>query len=226
MRSPFTLLCFSTIGASAFLVFLLEPMFAKMAMPLLGGAANVWIAAMMFYQVALLAGYLYAHVSSYLPLRLQWPLHFAFSLAAMLVLPLTIRRLKRRPMAPSAPALFLMMAGAVGAPFVVLSATASLTQRWFALARPGENPYLLYAFSNAGSFAALIAYPLVVEPDFPLSAQAHDWSYGYVAVIVALFLIGWAACACRAANLAAPAPPAVPSLRALSCAWIFLAAAP
>jgi hypothetical protein len=222
------LLCSRTVAASAFLVFLLEPMFARMAMPLLGGAANVWIAAMMFYQVALLAGYLYAHVQSFLPLRSQWQLHFAFSVAALLVLPLAIPAGWTPPGdANPAPALFVMMAGAIGAPFVVLSATASLAQRWFALARPNENPYLLYAFSNAGSFAALIAYPLFVEPYYPLPARALDWSYGHIAVIVALFLIGWAASRAPAFQKgAAPVPQEAPVAKRLVLRWIFLAATP
>ncbi len=228
MSWPFTLLCSMTVAASAFLVFLLEPMFAKMVLPLLGGAANVWIAATMFYQVALLIGYLYAHVSSFLPLRLQWPLHGLLGLAALLVLPVAVPHGWTPPGDGNpAPALFLMMAGAIGAPFVVLSASASLAQRWFALARPRENPYSLYAISNAGSFVALIAYPLVVEPHFSLSAQAHDWSYGYAAVVAALFLVGGIACRAPAPGLAtAPAAPEAPIPARLVLRWILLAAVP
>ncbi len=226
MSKPFAWLCSSTVALSALLIFLLEPMFAKMALPLLGGAANVWIAAMMFYQIALLIGYLYAHLLSRAPLRAQWLVHGLLCALALAALPVAIPQGWAPPADSNpAPALFAMMSLAIGAPFVLLSATASLVQNWFALAQPGENPYRLYAFSNAGSFLGLIAYPLGVEPGLALSAQAHWWSFGYVAVALLLFAVGFVAQQAPQAEKTAEAPlEKIPAARVAG--WIMLAAAP
>ncbi len=194
MPSFLTLFSALTAAMSACLLFLLEPMFAKLILPRMGGAANVWITAMMFYQVTLLAGYLYAHVSSSLSLRHQWLLHIALTGAAMLALPLAIPAdWVPPPEGNPAWSLTMMMAVAIGAPFAVLSATAPLIQRWFALARPGDNPYMLYAFSNVGSFVALIAYPVFVERHLKLTQQTYLWSVLYIGLAIAVALVGWLA---------------------------------
>ena len=140
MTSFLTLFSALTAAMSACLLFLLEPMFAKLILPRMGGAANVWIAAMMFYQVTLLAGYLYAHLSSSLSVRNQWLLHLILTIAAMTALPVAVPT-DWIPPSEGNPAwsLTLMMATAIGAPFAILSATAPLIQRWFALARPQKD---------------------------------------------------------------------------------------
>ena len=231
MMSIFGALCAVSVALSAFLLFSLEPMFAKMILPLMGGAANVWIAAMMFYQLALVAGYAYAHLGSALSLRRQWLLHLALAVAAAVALPLAVPAGWTAPSEGNpVPALFAMMALAVGAPFAILSATAPLAQRWFAAARPKDDAYALYAVSNAGSFAALIAYPLFVEPAFSISRQSVYWSFGYGALIVALAIVGGLA-ALRTAPRAAMATPvalqrAEPVSLALIGRWLALAAIP
>lgn len=230
MKSPFALLYACTTFLSAFLLFLLEPMFAKLILPLMGGAANVWIAAMMFYQLTLLGGYGYAHLSSSLSLRRQWLLHGALTLLAIGALPVAVPT-GWAPPSEGNPALALvaMMAVAIGGPFAILSATAPLVQRWFTAARPAEDPYFLYAISNAGSFAALIAYPLIVESRFTLNAQTMLWSGGFVFLSGAMFLAGWwATREARSSNTAVINDEALgqrPSWR-LCVRWLFLAAIP
>ena len=233
MKSTPALLYASTAALSAFLLFLLEPMFAKMILPLLGGAANVWITAMMFYQVMLLVGYGYAHASSALTPRRQWLLHCALSALALIALPIAIPA-GWTPPATGNPAWaqVAMMALAIGAPFAILSATAPLIQRWFSFARPGDNPYVLYAFSNAGSFAALIAYPALVEPGFTLSTQRALWSGGYVLLAAAMAAVGFISARSpgalaqpelQASPAVSPAPP--PSWATIG-RWLALAAVP
>lgn len=228
MPAFLTLFCALTAAMSACLLFLLEPMFAKLILPRMGGAANVWITAMMFYQVTLLAGYGYAHISSRLTLRKQWLLHLILTLAAMLALPLAVPA-GWTPPAQGNPAgsLVLMMAIAIGAPFAILSATAPLIQRWFALARPNDNPYVLYAFSNAGSFVALIAYPALVEPNLKLSQQTFLWSVLYVVLAVAVGTVGWLAARERPFAKVETAPAPTKSVTAAQILrWLVLAAIP
>lgn len=231
MSSIFASLYAGTAFLSAFLLFLLEPMFAKLMLPLFGGAANVWIAAMMFYQVTLLVGYGYAHLSSLLPLRRQWLLHMALSAFAMSVLPVAVP-IGWAPPTEGNPVLALagMMALAIGAPFAVLSATAPLVQRWFSAARPIDDPYFLYAISNAGSFTALLVYPLLVEPSLTLEAQTLIWSSGFVLLGGAMTAAGWWA-ARKASSLAGGAGArdggvlAQPSWP-ICARWLVLAAIP
>lgn len=191
MTSAFAVLYACTVFSSAFLLCWLEPMFAKMILPLLGGAANVWITAMMFYQITLLLGYGYAHLSSALTLRAQWLLHAALTVCAAFALPVAIPLGWTLPQGNPALALAGMMALAIGGPFAILSATAPLIQRWFTAARPKDDPYVLYAVSNAGSFAALIAYPLAFEPRLTLHAQTSLWSVGYGLLAAAMAGAGW-----------------------------------
>lgn len=230
MTTAFAALYACTAFFSAFMLFLLEPMFAKMILPRLGGAANVWITAMMFYQMALLLGYGYAHLSSARSLRRQWLLHAALSICAMAALPLGVPAdWAPPPQANPALALALMMSLAVGAPFAILSATAPLIQRWFTAANPGKDPYVLYAVSNAGSFAALIAYPLIVEPHFALAAQSALWSGGFALWALAMAGAGWWAARRATANeekAPSGAKEAEPVSWRLIGRWLVLAAIP
>src|SRR5438132_12445559 len=78
-----------TIFLSEFLLFCCEPMVGKMMLPLLGGAASVWITCLLFFQLMLLAGYGYAHaLERYSNVRLQMLVHAALMLIAMLFLPI------------------------------------------------------------------------------------------------------------------------------------------
>jgi SAM-dependent methyltransferase len=172
------------ILSGSFLLFLVQPMVARFALPQLGGAPGVWNSAMLVFQVLLLGGYAYAHALSRLPLRRQAAIHLALLLAAALTLPASLADIPP-PRAGWevlwAPALFLATIGPV---FFLLSAQASLMQRWYAAAPASKNPYRLYAASNIGSFAGLLAYPFWLEPEMALGEQSKVWTIGYLVLIV------------------------------------------
>lgn len=186
------------VFTSASLVFVVQPMTTKLVLPLLGGSPSVWNTAMVFFQAALLAGYLYAHLlQRILSIRLQATIHLSLLAAAALFLPLSITQALGDP-DPSAPIGWLLgaLALSVGAPFAVLSATAPLLQAWYARVRAGRpdgaNPYVLYAASNLGSFLALLAYPALIEPLASLSGQRWGWTVGYgvfAAILVGLLTL-------------------------------------
>jgi hypothetical protein len=177
-----------TALTSAFLLFWVEPLFAKMVLPLLGGSPAVWNTCLMFFQAMLLLGYLYAHVSSrYLDPRRQAIAHVGLLALALLSLPVVIPSAWTPPASGNViPWLLRLLAVGVGAPFLMLAATAPLLQRWLSsVDHPAsENPYMLYAASNAGSLLGLVAFPLAMEPNLRLGDQSRLWSLGYVAALV------------------------------------------
>lgn len=186
----------ASVFLSAFLLFLVQPMVARMLLPRFGGSPAVWTTALVFFQAALLAGYAYAHASTArLGPRAQAGLHAALVAAAALALP------PRLPAAAApggwpVPALLAALAAMIGAPFVVLAANSSLVQHWWARGpgARGGDPYPLYAASNAGSLLALAAYPFVLEPLLGLRAQAVLLAAGYAAfALLTLRLLGGAA---------------------------------
>jgi hypothetical protein len=200
----------TTIFVGASLLFLVQPMFARMALPLLGGAPAVWNTAMVFYQAALLAGYAYAHwLTRRLGGRGQAGVHLLVLLLPALILPIAIPAGWAPPggASPVLP-LLLLLAVAVGPPFFALSATSPLLQAWFArTGHPGaRDPYVLYAASNLGSMLALLAYPVLVEPTLRLEAQSRLWALGYGALVL---LMG--ACALTAWRPKDPGGVAVPA---------------
>ena len=217
-----------TLFLSAFLLFSIQPMFTKMVLPRLGGAPTVWSVAMVFFQAALLGGYAYAH----LVIRRLAPgvgalVHLGMLAAAAMALPIAIAQGFGAPPA-SAIALWLMglMAVSLGLPFVALAASAPLLQGWFAASgHPrARNPYVLYAASNLGSFAALIAYPILIEPFLTLQQQAHLWSVGFAAL--ALLVAGAALMVARQPNTATDEPGAAAVPLSDRIAWLALAAIP
>jgi hypothetical protein len=163
--------------ASASLLFVLEPMVGKLVLPLLGSSPQVWTATVLFFQVALLAGYAYAHLSSRLRPRVQAALQVALLAAGAVSLPIAISH--PHPPASSNPVLWLLglLFVTAGLPFIALAANAPLLQRWLSGRHP--NPYFLYAVSNAGSLIGLIAYPLLVERFLTLHAQGVAWATAY-----------------------------------------------
>ncbi len=182
-----TAICSLAVFVSAFLLFSVQPMVAKMLLPSLGGSPSVWNTAMVFYQGALLLGYLYAHgVSRKLPRKAQLFVHGVALLLPFVVLPLAYGNL--HPPATGNPSLWMLMTMAlsVGLPFFVLSATSPLVQTWFAK-HGGGDPYFLYAASNVGSFAGLLSYPLLIEPRLSVTEQSSQWMLGYIA-LVAIFV--------------------------------------
>lgn len=218
----------ATILTGSFLLFLVQPMVARMALPRLGGAPNVWNSAMLVYQALLLAGYAYAHRLSRLPLRRQATIHLALLAVAAVTLPVALIDLP----APSpgwevlwVPALLALTVGPV---FFLVSAQAPLMQRWYAADPSAREPWALYAASNLGSFAGLIAYPLLAEPLLRLKAQSVGWSIGYGLLIVLVALTArsrWqSADGPEAVPQAEEAAEPIPAHRILL--WLALAAVP
>ena len=191
------LLCFTaTLFVGSMQLFLVQPMVAKGVLPLLGGTPAVWNTCMVFFQFALLAGYLYAHVGAkWLDARRQALAHIPVVLLSLFALPLVVAPTT----APTQGAgtswwLLQLLVTTVGIPFFVASTTAPILQRWFATTqhRSARDPYFLYAASNAGSLLALLAYPLIVEPTLRLGDQARLWSIGYglLAVLITACAVG------------------------------------
>jgi hypothetical protein len=185
----------ATTFLSALLLFSIQPMFAKMVLPVLGGAPSVWAVAVCFFQVALLIGYCYAHVLiKALPLRQTGFVHLAVCATALVALPIALPLAWGEP-PPGEPYLWQLglFAVAVGLPFVAVAANAPLTQAWFAGTGDAHarDPYFLYAASNLGSLLALLSYPFVLEPAFGVRALSRMWTFGYVALVLALAGIFW-----------------------------------
>jgi SAM-dependent methyltransferase len=222
-----------TVFASALLLFLVQPVSARLILPWFGGSAAVWTTCMVFFQAVLLAGYALAHFSSRLSARQHLWVHLGLlgaSLASLPILPSV--RFKPEGDASAALGILLLLAATVGLPYLVLSTTSPLVQRWFAKANPGQSPYRLFALSNFASLLSLLGYPFAIEPWLPGSAQARLWSAAYGAFV---FLYGTLAVRSlrgplqSAAASAAPAPANLeegaaptPSMKVF---WVALAAA-
>jgi hypothetical protein len=190
----------ATIFLSAFLLFQVEPMLAKYILPWFGGAASVWNTCLLFFQVLLVIGYLYAHlIGTRLNGRAQVIVHLTLVLGCCLLMAALATMWKSpimpgaswKPSAPDFPILriLLLLTVSVGLPYLVLSSTGPLLQAWFARTHEA-SPYRLYSLSNVGSLLALITYPFVVEPALPLRIQGLAW-----AAIYLLFATGITLCA-------------------------------
>jgi hypothetical protein len=213
---------------SALLLFLVQPMFTKMVLPRLGGAPTVWSVAMVFFQAALLAGYAYAHLLvRRLPLGRGALVHLGVLAAAALTLPIGISDGFGTP-PTSGIALWLigLFAISIGLPFAALSASAPLLQSWFAASGHPQagNPYVLYAASNLGSFAALIAYPIAIEPMLPLKDQTQLWSAGFA--VLAVLIAAVSLFVARRPSIVVTDAAAEPASMHDRLAWMALAAIP
>jgi len=208
---------------AAWLLFAAQPMVGKMLLPALGGTAGVWSACLLFFQVALLAGYWYAHLSTrYLALNNQAMLHAILTTTAFWSRPGATFAAAAPTSGAWGPGLwaFATLAVWVGPGFVVLSATSPLLQRWYA--RDGRDPFFLYAVSSAGNLAALATYPLLVEPFTSLGWQARFWRGGISLSVVATVLCALASK--RGDDRPEPAPAPVPFRDVLR--WAALACGP
>lgn len=184
----------ASIFTSAFLLFLVQPMFSRMVLPLLGGTPAVWNTCMLFFQAALLAGYGWAHVGGQkLGARRQAAVHVVLLLVAAALLPISVAGAAPQGGAAPIPWLLLLMVTTVGLPFFVLSATGPMLQKWFAdTGHPGAaNPYWLYAASNLGSMLALLGYPFLMEPRLRLAEQSLTWAVGYGVLAVLVIASAW-----------------------------------
>jgi hypothetical protein len=226
----------ATIFLSAFLLFSVQPVFAKMVLPNLGGSPSVWAVSMVFFQAVLLAGYCYAHLlNRYAPANLAPVIHLALMALALLALPFGLPANIQPPAGDAYFWLLGTLTVGVGIPFFMVSANAPLLQAWFA--RSGHpdaaNPYFLYGASNFGSLLALLSYPILLEPTLGLKSQANLWTLGFVALAAAIALAATLVMvrAVRTSNagtssLPLPTAHAAPLTWAQRLAWIGLAAVP
>lgn len=220
-----------TIFLSAFLLFQVQPMIAKMILPWFGGTAAVWATCLLFFQAVLLAGYAYAHgLVRRLPPSRQWMLHAALLVAALFILPVTPDE-AWKPVDPSAPAwrILAVLGATIGLPYFLLSTTGPLVQAWYVQKHPGGIPYRLFALSNLGSMLALLSYPPLIEPNLTLGRQSFVWSIGFGLFALVCAYTGWqsrgTALATETADAPAPVESAPAPTRSLMALWVALAAA-
>jgi hypothetical protein len=182
-----------TLFVSAMLLFTCQPLIARMIVPLFGGASTVWILCSLCFQALLLAGYGYAHYAGRtLSLRAQVVVQLVLVAAAFSVLPIGIDDQTARLVSADRPMVGLVhiLVRTVALPFFVLSTTSPLLQRWFA--KLGENdPYFLYASSNAGSMVALLGYPLVLEPLLTVRTQSRVMQIAWLGYAVLVAFCAW-----------------------------------
>ncbi|MCS7270003.1 MAG: fused MFS/spermidine synthase [Gemmataceae bacterium] len=197
-----------TLFVSASLLFMVQPMVAKMILPLLGGSPAVWNACMVFFQALLLLGYLYAHrLTQRLSPARQWPIHLSVVALPFVSFALAIAFGSRHTpiaivesLAPTGDAnpvlhVLALLAIAIGIPFFVISTSAPLLQRWFAYTGhpSARDPYFLYSASNAGSMISLLGYPLLIEPNLSINGQAWLFAIGFSLLAALVYLCGHAA---------------------------------
>ncbi len=173
-------LCAGAVFLAAFLLFQVEPIMGRLILPWFGGSAAVWTVAVMFFQLVLVLGYLYAHLLvRWVQPRRQMFVHVPFLLASLLVLPI-LPSAGWKPVGAQDPTLRILglLTLTVGVPFFVLSTCGPLLQAWYS--RVDGRPYRLFSVSNGASLLALLSYPLLVEPRLGTHAQADVWSLAYV----------------------------------------------
>ena len=181
-----------TIFLSAFLLFEVQPVIAKMILPWFGGSSAVWSTCMLFFQIVLLLGYLYAHWLHKLAPRRQAIVHIAalaVSLAALPIIPNA--SWKQQGLAQPSLTILALLAVTVGLPYFLLSSTSPLLQAWYARTHAGGLPYRLFALSNFASMLALLTYPFLVEPNLSSKTQAWIWSGGFVCFAAICALTAW-----------------------------------
>lgn len=185
----------ATLFVSASIMFVLQPMFGKILLPLLGGSPAVWNTCMVFYQTILFLGYLYAHlISTRQNNHRQILIHTVIIVISFLALPLALPE-NTIPPTDSDPTLWLVgiLSLSIGLPFFVVSTTSPLLQKWFANIghHTSHDPYYLYAASNVGSMLALLSYPFLLEPNIGLDNQKTYWAIGYIVLCILILACGF-----------------------------------
>ena len=230
-----------TIFTSAFLLFQVQPLIARFILPWFGGAPTVWTTCMLFFQIVLLLGYLYADlVNRWLRPRSQVILHTILALVALFLLPITPSE-SWKPTGDESPTLriLLLLMASIGLPYFLLSTTGPLVQAWFARCYPQRSPDRLYALSNVGSLLALLTYPMVFEPLLATRTQSSSWGFGFIGFAALVVATGWFSIR-RVSAQATPEsvdPSAIPVTTSLApvttaptfsqlAGWILLAAIP
>ncbi|MFN0106511.1 MAG: spermidine synthase [Bryobacteraceae bacterium] len=212
-----------TIFLSAFLLFQVQPIISKAILPWFGGAAGVWNTCMLFFQAALLGGYTYAHWLQGQPANRQRQIHLALLGLSLLSLPV-FPSVAWKPAGNEEPIwrILGLLASTVGLPYFLLSTTSPLLQAWYVRHRKAAIPWRLFALSNAASLAALLTYPVLVEPALSVPRQAWVWSAAYAGFLILAGLVVWKFAAVDPSRESADEVSAPTlSLRAL---WVLLAA--
>ena len=219
------------IFLGAFLLFQIQPLIAKIILPSFGGSSVVWSTCMLFFQVVLLLGYAYAHwLNERLRAKKQAMLHSALLLASAATLTIV-------PVGPDAARavsgvdhpswqILRLLAVTIGIPYFLLASTSPLLQAWYAR-RQGKTPYRLYALSNVASLAALLSYPVLLEPNLTTRHQGLLWSLAYLAFAAACAAVAWLSvrgAAQAKVEIAGEPAPADPPRWSLLAIWIALAA--
>lgn len=181
-----------TIGISAFLLFLVQPLIARFILPVFGGGASIWLTCLIFFQLLLLLGYSIVH---FLGERLSKNNHLIFQLIllifSLIAIPLQVRfDLVHNSANHPVLMIFLLLLTSVGLPYLVLSTTSPTLQLWWShdIRLKGKNPYFQYAVSNAGSLIGLLSFPIFFEPTFTNSQQANLWSKSYIIFFIFFFI--------------------------------------
>ena len=186
-----------TIFISAFLLFQVQPMIAKIILPWFGGGAAVWSTCMMFFQIVLLLGYLYSHATTrYMRPKAQAILHSILLLASVALLIILVDLPGSsgwKPIDEKTPLLriLILLSATIGLPYLMLSTTGPLIQAWYVRATSGAVPYRLFALSNFGSFLALLTFPFLVEPLLASKEQVYTWAGGFALFAALTIYTGW-----------------------------------
>ncbi len=217
----------ATVILGACLLFLVQPLIAKLILPWFGGTSTVWSAALVFFQVCLLGGYAFAHwLTHHVPSRRQWIVHAMLLLAGCALMPI-VPSAAWRPIGAGDPIwqIFLLLAVTVGLPSLLLSATSPLLQVWYMRRFGSEVPYWLFALSNAGSLVALLAYPLLLEPVFGSRTLAMGWSVAFVAFAAACIVVGRKSCFVALPHKTTSSEPQCVAPRTVQMLWWVLLSA-
>jgi SAM-dependent methyltransferase len=205
-----------TVALGAFLLFLLEPLFAKMILPRFGGSAAVWSTCLVFFQSALLLGYYYADVlTRRLNSSRQASAHIALLVVSLALLPIAPHALLSSP-SSNYPAfhILVLLTASIGLPFVLLSATSPLIQAW--KSRTGAAAYHLFSISNLASFVALLSFPFLIEPRLSSHRQSQLWSTLYAAFVLLCSLAAWLSRRERVERATAAPPTAAEPVQAIA----------
>lgn len=198
-----------TIFLSAFLLFQVQPLIAKIILPWFGGSAAVWAAALLFFQLVLLCGYAYAHVLiRFFSPRTQMLVHVGLLAISCVLLPILPSPTWRpTEVGDPTPRILMLLTATIGLPYFLLSSTSPLLQAWFVRRTGSGMPYRLFALSNFGSMLALVSFPFLVEPQLGARAQAYGWSAGYVSFALLCAFAAWIS---KQAKLVLPEPAGEP----------------
>jgi SAM-dependent methyltransferase len=219
------LLFAATILLSAFLLFQVQPLIAKLILPWFGGSAAVWTSCMLFFQMALLGGYAYAHWVTGKAGKRQTIIHLVLLALSFLSLPI-LPNAAWKPHGLEDPLLRILglLAATVGLPYFLLASTSPLLQSWYSRSNGGAMPYRFFALSNAGSMLGLLTYPVLIEPYLTSGQQAWMWSISYVGFVLVCGVVAWRSRDSHGVPTDAPTPVGPPPTWSERFVWMGLAA--